>query len=78
MPGRRPPTGYGCAVIVGPTKLHGAAIEIPDLRAGFSYVIAALAADGESSIANIGLIRRGYEHFERKLRDLSAHVIDPA
>lgn len=64
------------AVVVGPTKLHGADIEIPDLRAGFSYVIAALTAEGESSIGNIGLIRRGYEHFERKLRDLSAHILD--
>lgn len=66
------------AVVVGPTKLHGADIEIPDLRAGFSYVIAALVAEGESSIANMGLIRRGYEHFERKLTDLSALVIQPA
>lgn len=65
------------AVVVGPTSLHGADIRIPDLRAGFSYVIAALVAEGESTIANMGLIRRGYEHFERKLKELGAEVTEP-
>ena len=66
------------AVIVGATELHGAEIEIPDLRAGFSYVIAALVAGGESTISNMRIIRRGYEAFERKLASLGAHLLDPA
>lgn len=62
------------AVVTGPTKLHGAEITIPNLRAGFSYVIAALAADGKSTLHNIGLIRRGYENFEQKLKKLGAKI----
>jgi UDP-N-acetylglucosamine 1-carboxyvinyltransferase len=60
------------AVVVGPTPLSGATIEIPDLRAGFSYVIAALVADGVSTVKNIQLIRRGYERFFGKLAELGA------
>lgn len=62
------------AVVVGPTPLRGTEIRIPDLRAGFSYVIAALVADGLSTLSNVGLIRRGYEHFEDKLLALGADV----
>lgn len=60
------------AVVTGPTKLHGADIRVPDLRGGFSHVIAALSADGTSRISNLDLIRRGYEHFVDKLADLGA------
>ena len=60
------------AVIVGPTPLHGADVEIPDLRGGFSHLIAALTAEGTSTVSNIGIISRGYEHFIDKLRDLGA------
>jgi UDP-N-acetylglucosamine 1-carboxyvinyltransferase len=52
--------------------LHGAGVEIPDLRGGFSHLIAALAADGRSSVSGIGLIDRGYEHFTDKLDALGA------
>jgi UDP-N-acetylglucosamine 1-carboxyvinyltransferase len=45
---------------------------VPDLRGGFSHLIAALAADGTSTISNVGIIARGYEHFIDKLRDLGA------
>ena len=62
------------AVINGPTPLVGADITIPNLRAGFSYIIAALAAEGESTLRNIGLIRRGYENFELKLKKLGAKI----
>jgi UDP-N-acetylglucosamine 1-carboxyvinyltransferase len=55
------------AVVVGPTKLHGAELVVPDLRAGFSYVIAAAAADGESVIHGVGLLDRGYGDFRSKL-----------
>lgn len=60
------------AVITGPTPLHGADVRVPDLRGGFSYLIAALAADGTSTISNLGLISRGYEHIIDKLTALGA------
>ncbi|MDP9222239.1 MAG: UDP-N-acetylglucosamine 1-carboxyvinyltransferase [Actinomycetota bacterium] len=60
------------AVISGPTKLQGAEITVPDLRAGFSYLIAALTADGTSRVHGIGLIERGYEHFQDKLHAVGA------
>jgi UDP-N-acetylglucosamine 1-carboxyvinyltransferase len=63
------------AVITGPTKLHGADIEIPDLRGGFSHLIAALTADGQSTVSNVGIISRGYEHFIDKLEALGADFV---
>jgi UDP-N-acetylglucosamine 1-carboxyvinyltransferase len=63
------------AVITGPTKLHGAEIEIPDLRGGFSHLIAALTAEGRSTVTNVGIISRGYEHFIDKLGDLGADFV---
>jgi UDP-N-acetylglucosamine 1-carboxyvinyltransferase len=60
------------AVISGPTKLLGADIRVPDLRGGFSHVVAALAAEGESNVSNVQLISRGYERFLQKLEDLGA------
>ena len=60
------------AVIEGPTPLHGADIETPDLRGGFSHLIAALTAEGRSTVSNVGIIARGYEHFVRKLELLGA------
>ena len=46
----------------------------PDLRAGAALVIAALAADGYSTVDSIGYIQRGYEDFEGKLRSLGACI----
>ncbi|WP_438352724.1 UDP-N-acetylglucosamine 1-carboxyvinyltransferase [Microbacterium sp. CJ88] len=60
------------AVVTGPTPLRGAEVEVPDLRGGYSYVIAALAAEGESVVSNMGIIRRGYEKFFAKLDALGA------
>ena len=60
------------AVISGPTEMHGAEIEVPDLRGGFSHLIAALMADGVSKVSNVGIIARGYENFLVKLRVLGA------
>uniref|UniRef100_A0A942Y921 UDP-N-acetylglucosamine 1-carboxyvinyltransferase n=1 Tax=Neobacillus citreus TaxID=2833578 RepID=A0A942Y921_9BACI len=60
------------AVITGPTKLHAANVRVPDLRGGFSHLIAALTAEGESHVTNVGIISRGYEHFIPKLRKLGA------
>lgn len=63
------------ASITGPTKLHGAEIDVPDLRAGFSYIVAALAAEGESVINNFGLLSRGYEGLIEKLQQLGADLV---
>jgi len=60
------------AVITGPTPLHGADIEVPDLRGGFSHLIAALTAEGTSTVRNVGIISRGYENFGEKLKALGA------
>ena len=65
---------FHSAVIQGPTPLHGAQIEVPDLRGGFSHLIAALAASGESVVSGIDIINRGYEHFMQKLKALGADV----
>ncbi|GAB7037984.1 MULTISPECIES: UDP-N-acetylglucosamine 1-carboxyvinyltransferase [Catenuloplanes] len=62
------------AVIAGPSKLHAAELVIPDLRAGFSHLIAALAAEGTSRVYGVNLIKRGYENFETKLAELGANV----
>jgi UDP-N-acetylglucosamine 1-carboxyvinyltransferase len=66
------------AVISGPTKLHAAELVIPDLRGGFSYLIAALAAEGTSKVHGIDLIQRGYGDFDGKLAALGARVERPA
>ncbi|MBN9240288.1 MAG: UDP-N-acetylglucosamine 1-carboxyvinyltransferase [Micrococcales bacterium 70-64] len=63
------------AVIIGPTELHGADVEIPDLRGGFSHLIAALTAEGTSTVSNVGIISRGYEHFIDKLEQLGADFV---
>ena len=63
---------YHSAVISGPTPLTGADIEVPDLRGGFSHMVAALAAKGVSNVSNVQLISRGYEHFLDKLGALGA------
>jgi len=60
------------AIISGPTELHGADIEVPDLRGGFSHLIAALSAHGQSRVSNVGIISRGYENFLSKLEQLGA------
>jgi UDP-N-acetylglucosamine 1-carboxyvinyltransferase len=63
---------YHSAVVSGPTSLHGADIVVPDLRGGFSHMVAALTAKGVSNVSNAQLISRGYEHFIDKLSDLGA------
>ena len=62
------------AVIAGPSKLHSAELAIPDLRAGFSHLIAAMAAEGTSRVYGVDLIKRGYEDFEVKMAALGAQI----
>jgi UDP-N-acetylglucosamine 1-carboxyvinyltransferase len=62
------------AVVGGPSRLHGARLESPDIRAGMAMLIAALAADGTSEIGNVAQIDRGYERIDVRLRDLGARI----
>jgi len=61
-------------VVVGPARLHGEVMESPDIRAGMALVVAALCAEGQSIIKNIGQIDRGYERIDEKLRALGAKI----
>ena len=62
------------AIIDGIPKYLGAGMTVPDLRAGAALVIAALAADGFSTIDEIKYIERGYEDLEYKLQMLGAQI----
>jgi UDP-N-acetylglucosamine 1-carboxyvinyltransferase len=62
------------AVIQGPTQLHGAEVEIGDLRAGASLILAALAADGVTTIGGAHHVHRGYEKIDAKFLELGARI----
>ena len=62
------------AVIAGPSPLRGGTVESPDIRAGMAMLLAALAAEGQSIIHNIGQIERGYERIDTRLRALGAEI----
>ena len=62
------------AVVVGPSRLHAAVVESPDIRAGMALLIAALGAEGESHIYNVGQIERGYERIDERLAALGAVI----
>jgi len=62
------------AVISGPSPLKGGIVESPDIRAGMAMLLAALAADGASTIHNVGQIERGYERIDERLRALGAQI----
>ena len=62
------------AIINGVSKLAGAQVSAPDLRAGAALVIAGLAAEGITIVDDIVYIQRGYERFEEKLRNLGAQI----
>lgn len=63
------------ATVEGVERLYGAPLCASDLRAGAALVIAALAAEGESTISQIHFIDRGYEFLEQKLRALGADIM---
>jgi len=62
------------AVVHGESRLEGAIVEAPDLRAGAALVLAGLAASGTTEVYRIGHIDRGYENFEHKLQALGADI----
>jgi UDP-N-acetylglucosamine 1-carboxyvinyltransferase len=62
------------AVVTGPATLYGQRMASPDIRAGMAMLIASLAANGVSTIGNIGEIDRGYERIDERLRALGARI----
>lgn len=62
------------AVVVGPRRLVGQPVSSPDIRAGMALVLAALAADGVTTIGNVQQIDRGYQRIDEKLRALGARI----
>jgi UDP-N-acetylglucosamine 1-carboxyvinyltransferase len=62
------------AVVTGPAKLYGERLTSPDIRAGMAMVIAALCAEGTSTIGNIAEIDRGYERIDERLRSIGASI----
>lgn len=65
---------YHSIVVKGPTPLKGKEIAIPDLRAGFAYVMAALITPEESTLTGLHFINRGYENLFEKLESLGAVI----
>ncbi len=61
-------------LVQGPSQLLGENVESPDIRAGLALVLAALAAEGTSTIRNVSQIDRGYEKIEQKLQKLGARI----
>jgi len=61
-------------IVTGPTELRGQKLSSPDIRAGIALVVAALTANGTSTIDNTELIDRGYEDIDGRLRDLGAKI----
>lgn len=62
------------AIVQGKSELSGEQLESPDIRAGMSLILAALAAKGTSKIRNISQIDRGYERIHEKLQSLGAAI----
>jgi UDP-N-acetylglucosamine 1-carboxyvinyltransferase len=62
------------AVVTGPARLYGQRMASPDIRAGMAMLIAALCAEGISTIGNVGEIDRGYERIDERLRGLGARI----
>ena len=62
------------AIVDGVGSFTGAQVVAPDLRAGAALVLAGLAAEGYTTVDEIGYVERGYENFEEKLRSLGAVI----
>jgi UDP-N-acetylglucosamine 1-carboxyvinyltransferase len=61
-------------VVTGPAPLYGQRMSSPDIRAGMAMVIAALCAEGTSTIGDAYQIDKGYERIDERLRRLGAHI----
>lgn len=62
------------ALVIGRSKLYGQTVSSPDIRAGMALLLAALVAEGKSTIHNAQQIDRGYERIEERLRALGATI----
>ena len=62
------------AIVSGPTRLRGSTVESPDIRAGMAMLLAAMCAEGKSTINNVGQIERGYERIDERLNALGANI----
>lgn len=62
------------ALIIGPTPLKGRVVASNDIRAGAAMVLAALSAEGETTVTDVRYIERGYDHLDEKLRALGARM----
>lgn len=62
------------AVVSGPTRLHGGTVTVPDIRSGAALVVAALCANGTTTLDNIYHLDRGYQDLVGKLETAGAHI----
>jgi UDP-N-acetylglucosamine 1-carboxyvinyltransferase len=62
------------AIVAGPSRLRGSVMTSPDIRAGMAMLLAAVAAEGTSTINNADQIERGYERIEERLNALGAQI----
>jgi UDP-N-acetylglucosamine 1-carboxyvinyltransferase len=62
------------ALVAGPSRLRAATVDSPDIRAGMAMLLAALNAEGESTINNVAQIERGYERIDERLNALGANI----
>ena len=63
-----------CATILGPNKLHGETVDATDLRGAASLLLAALKAEGKTTITNVEYLLRGYADIVEKLSNLGAKI----
>ena len=63
---------YHSIVVKGPTPFKGRSLTIPDLRAGFAYVMAGLIASGTTTVSGVYFLDRGYERIVEKLQSVGA------
>lgn len=68
------PEYFHAAKIFGPTKLRGSNLEITDVRAGASLILAALSAEGENLLTGVEHLDRGYENLDGRLKRLGAKI----
>jgi len=60
--------------VLGKTHLKGMNLKVPDIRAGATLILAALIAEGESTLTDTGHIQRGYEDLDIRLKKLGADI----
>jgi UDP-N-acetylglucosamine 1-carboxyvinyltransferase len=70
----RPVDTHQAIRITGPTNLHNAVLSINDLRAGATLLLATIIGSGKSYLYGIEQVDRGYEHIEKRLCELGAHI----